>query len=101
MSKGPEILVPVVRRENGRLICAAGIRLGVRYGTIRKSGSCKASAETRLSSINRDRTRIRVAIGEEFLYCVKAAGFAVGGTASGRACGLLRPVPPSAAVHST
>ena len=36
------------------------------------------------------------AIGEEFLYCVKAAGFAVGSAASGRACG-LRPVPPYAA----
>jgi hypothetical protein len=39
------------------------------------------------------------AIGEEFLYCVKAAGFAVGGSASGRACG-LRPVPLSATSHS-
>ena len=36
------------------------------------------------------------AIGEEFLYCVKAAGFADGSAASGRACG-LRPVPPYAA----
>ena len=35
------------------------------------------------------------AIGEEFLYCVKAAGFADGSPASGRACG-LRPVPPYA-----
>ena len=34
--------------------------------------------------------------GEEFLYCVKAAGFADGSAASGRACG-LRPVPPYAA----
>jgi len=34
--------------------------------------------------------------GEEFLYCVKAAGFADGSAASGRACG-LRPVPSSAA----
>jgi len=33
--------------------------------------------------------------GEEFLYCVKAAGFASGRAASGRACG-LRPVPPYA-----
>ena len=38
----------------------------------------------------------RCAIGEEFLYCVKAAGFADGSAASGRACG-LRPVPPYAA----
>ena len=38
----------------------------------------------------------RCAIGEEFLYCVKAAGFADGSAASGRACG-LRPVPPCAA----
>jgi predicted small metal-binding protein len=37
-----------------------------------------------------------VAIGEEFLYCVKAAGCAGGSAASGRACG-LRPVPPYAA----
>jgi hypothetical protein len=37
-----------------------------------------------------------IAIGEEFLYCVKAAGSANGSAASGRACG-LRPVPPSAA----
>jgi hypothetical protein len=36
-----------------------------------------------------------IAIGEEFLYCVKAAGSAAGGAAFGRACG-LRPVPPSA-----
>jgi hypothetical protein len=36
----------------------------------------------------------RCAIGEEFLYCVKAVGFAGGSAASGRACG-LRPVPPS------
>ena len=38
---------------------------------------------------------LQVAIGEEFLYCVKAAGFAAAGAASGRAGG-LRPVPPSA-----
>ena len=37
------------------------------------------------------------AIGEEFLYCVKAAGSAGGTAASGWACG-LRPVPPSATV---
>ena len=36
--------------------------------------------------------------GEEFLYCVKAAGYAGGGAASGRACG-LRPVPPCAAPY--
>ncbi len=36
------------------------------------------------------------AIGEDFLYCVKAAGFADGSAASERACG-LRPVPPYAA----
>jgi hypothetical protein len=36
------------------------------------------------------------ACGEEFLYCVNAAGFAAGSVASGRACG-LRPVPPYAA----
>ena len=35
-------------------------------------------------------------IREEFLYCVKAAGYAGGGAAPGRACG-LRPVPPYAA----
>ena len=39
-----------------------------------------------------------VLIGEEFLYCVKAAGFASGSAASGRACG-LRPVPPCTAPH--
>src|ERR1035437_8247261 len=39
---------------------------------------------------------VQIAIGEEFLYCVKAAGFADGSVASGRACG-LRPVPPYAA----
>jgi hypothetical protein len=38
------------------------------------------------------------AIGEEFLYCVKADGFADGSAASGRACD-LRPVPPYAAPH--
>jgi hypothetical protein len=38
--------------------------------------------------------------GEEFLYCVKAAGCAAGSAASGRACG-LRPVPPYAAPHIT
>ena len=36
--------------------------------------------------------------GEEFLYCVKAVGYADGSAASGRACG-LRPVPPYAAQH--
>ena len=36
--------------------------------------------------------------GEDFLYCVKAAGFASGSAASGRACG-LRPVPPCTAPH--
>ena len=39
-----------------------------------------------------------IAIGEEFLYCVKAAGCADGSAASGRACG-LRPVPPYAALQ--
>jgi len=38
--------------------------------------------------------------GEEFLYCVKAAGFADRAAAVGRACG-LRPVPPSAAHEDT
>ena len=41
-----------------------------------------------------------IAIGEEFLYCVKAAGNADGNAASGRACG-LRPVPPCAAPKQT
>jgi len=30
---------------------------------------------------------------EEFLHCVRAAGFATNGAATGRACG-LRPAPP-------
>jgi len=34
--------------------------------------------------------RSAAAIGEEFPYCVKAAGFADGGAASGRS----RPTPP-------
>jgi hypothetical protein len=38
--------------------------------------------------------RCLAAIGEEFLYCVKAAGFAGSASPVGRACG-LRPVPPS------
>ncbi len=46
-------------------------------------------------------SRIQVAIGEELLYCVKAAGYAGGSVASGRACG-LRPVPLSATpIHAT
>ena len=42
------------------------------------------------------RTGLHRVGGEEFLYCVKAAGCAGGSAASGRACG-LRPVPPYAA----
>jgi hypothetical protein len=38
--------------------------------------------------------RCLAAIGEEFLYRVKAAGFAGSASPVGRACG-LRPVPPS------
>jgi hypothetical protein len=38
--------------------------------------------------------QVQVAIGEEFLYCVKAPGYAGGRRPVGRACG-LRPVPPS------
>jgi hypothetical protein len=59
-------------------------------------GLCQASIDTRLSRITRDRTSLPCPCCEEFLYCVKAAGYAGGSAASGRACG-LRPVPPYAA----
>jgi hypothetical protein len=68
-------------------------------------GHCRASPGTRLSGINRRRTTtlthaLTHLVGEEFLCCVKAAGYADGGAAVGRACG-LRPVPPCAALRLT
>src|SRR5664280_3725338 len=44
------------------------------------------------------RRALRRCSGEEFPYCVKAAGYADSGAASCRACG-LRMVPPCAAHH--